>query len=225
MNKKLIYRKLKNRNNWLVVCLLLLSHVIFSQSIENLYVKMPDILNPTLSAQNRFELVEYVKAHKGDSIENRFGKQAHLLVLDTLNKRIVVQNTPTSVFEMKVNNLKNGKPYIGIIRTICAPICNSVVEFYDTAWNAIPIQFTMPKAVEWVDLRKIKKDIVDINWVKKTSEISFVTLSFSDKNNEIVAKNNSFEFLSEVDRKTILPFVFNQQFKYRLVDKTWIRTK
>ena len=186
---------------------------------------MPDILNPTLSAQNRFELIEYVKAHKGDSIEIRFGKQAHLLVMDILNKRIVVQNTPTSVFEMKVNYLKNGKPYIGIIRSICAPICNSVVEFYDTAWNAIPVQFIMPKAFEWVDLRKIKKDIVDINWVKKTSEISFVTLSFSDKNNEIVAKNNSFEFLSEVDRKTILPFVFNQQFKYRLVDKTWIRTK
>ena len=225
MNKKLIYRKLKNRNNWLVVCLLLLSQVIFSQSIENLYVKMPDILNPTLSGQNRFELIEYVKAHKGDSIENRFGKQAHLLIMDTLNKRIVVQNTHTSVFEMKVNDLKNGKPYIGIIRSICAPICNSVVEFYDTAWSAIPIQFTMPKAVEWVDLRKIKKDIVDVNWVKKISEISFVTLSFSDKNNEIVAKNNSFEFLSEADRKTILPFVTNQQFKYKLVDKTWMRSK
>jgi len=225
MNKKLKYRQLKNKNNRLIFCLLLLSQVVFSQSIESLYVKMPDILNPTLSAQNRFELIEYVKAHKGDSIENRFGKQAHLLVMDILNKRIVVQNTPTSVFEMKVNYLKNGKPYIGIIRSICAPICNSVVEFYDTAWNAIPVQFIMPKAFEWVDLRKIKKDIVDVNWVKKTSEISFVTLSFSDKNNEIVAKNNSFEFLSEADRKTILPFVTNQQFKYKLVDKTWMRSK
>lgn len=216
--------KLQQKNNWLIaIGLLLLSPSLFSQSIEDIYVKMPDMLNPTLSGENRLELLEYHKAHQSDSVVNRFGNQAHLISMDTLNQRIVVKNTPSSTFEMKLNFREDSVPYIGIIRTVCAPVCLSSIEFYDTAWNVIPIQFNMPKAIEWVDLNAIPADKIDSVWVKNLMEISFIKLSFSSENNRITATNNTLGFLSEADRKLIQPYVSDKVFSYKLKGRTWVR--
>ena len=184
---------------------------------------MPDILNPTLSSQNRLELLEYHKAHQSDSTANRFGNKAYLMVMDTLNERIVVKNTPTSTFEMKINYFKDSIPYIGIIKTICAPICQSTVEFFDTAWNVIPLQFVMPKAYEWLINKDIPTDKIDSDWVKKTLGISFVTLSFANESNVIFAKNNTLDFLSDTDRTLIKPFVTDSVFNYKLEKMKWVR--
>lgn len=216
-------KNLQQKNNWLIISLLLISQSLFSQSLEELYVKMPDILNPTLSSQNRLELLEYHKAHQSDSTVNRFGNQAYLLVMDTLNERIVVKNTPNSTFEMKINYLKDSIPYIGVIRTVCAPVCQSTIEFYDTAWNVIPIQFSMPKAFEWITEKEIQSDKIDSVWIKKTLEISFISLSFGAENDEIIAKNNTLDFLTDADRRLIKPFVADKGLKYKLQNLIWIR--
>ncbi len=214
-------KNLLHKNNWLIISSLFIVQSLFSQSIEELYVKMPDILNPTLSSQNRLELLEYHKAHQSDSTANRFGNQAYLMVMDTLNERIIVKNTPTSTFEMKINYLTDSIPYIGIIKTICAPICQSTIEFYDTAWNVIPLKFEMPKAYEWLNDRDIPADKIDLDWVRKTIGISFVSLNFANENNVIFAKNNSLDFLNEADKKIIRPFVSDSLFKYKLDKLKW----
>ena len=217
-------RQLLHRNNLLIIsCLFLMTQSLLSQTIENWYVNMPDILNPTLSKQNRLELIEYHKAHQSDSVTNRLGNQAHLLTLDSLNERIVVRNTATSTFEMKILHFEDSTVAIGIVRTVCAPVCLSSVEFYDTAWNLIPIQFTMPKAMEWVDEKNIPTDKIDNQWLKNTLEISFISLSFSAENQLIVASNNTLDFLSEVDRKAISPFVNNKPILFKLKGRIWIR--
>lgn len=203
--------------------MLLAGQSLLSQTIEDWYVNMPDILNPTLSRQNRLELIEYHKAHQSDSVTNRFGNQAHLLTLDSLNNRIVVKNTSSSIFEMKIFQLEDSSTVIGVIRTVCAPVCLSNVEFYDTAWNLIPLQFTMPKAIEWVDEKNVSVDKVDGQWLKNTMEVSFVSLGFSDKGQLIVAKNNTLDFLSEADRKIVSPFVIDKPILFKLKGRVWIR--
>lgn len=220
MKKNLQHKK----NNLLIVIgILLVSPSVFSQSIENLYVKMPDILNPTISGENRLELLEYHKVHQSDSVANRFGNQAHLIKMDTLNQRIIVKNTANSTFEMKLNLQEDSVPYIGIIRTVCAPVCLSAIEFYDTAWNIIPMQFTMPKAIEWVNLNVIPADKIDLDWLKNLLEISFISLDFSAENNRITATNNTLAFLSETDRKLIQPYVADHVISYTLKGRTWVR--
>jgi hypothetical protein len=203
--------------------MLLAGQSLLSQTIEDWYVNMPDILNPTLSRQNRLELIEYHKAHQSDSVTNRFGNQTHLLTLDSLNNRIVVKNTLSSIFEMKIFQLEDSSTVIGVIRTVCAPVCLSNVEFYDTAWNLIPLQFTMPKAIEWVDEKNVSVDKVDGQWLKNTMEVSFVSLGFSDKDQLIVAKNNTLDFLSEADRKIVSPFVIDKPILFKIKGRVWIR--
>ncbi|MDP4241084.1 MAG: DUF3256 family protein [Bacteroidota bacterium] len=217
----------KNRlqkNNWLVFCLLILfAQPLLSQTIEKCYVNMPDILNPTLTKQNRLELLEYHKAGQGDSVTNRFGHLAYLVSVDTLQQQIVVKNTPSSRLEMKILHLEDNTTVIGVIRTVCAPVCMSTVEFYDTAWHLIPLQFNMPKAIEWVDLKGIPAEKTDINWVKNLMDISFISLSFSNKGQFLIAKNNTFDFLSEEDRKVVAPYVNGRTILFKLGGRTWQR--
>ena len=184
---------------------------------------MPDILNVTLSRQNRLELLEYHKAHQSDSVANRFGNQAHLMSLDSLNQRIVVRNTASSTFEMKILNLEDSTKIIGIIRTVCAPVCLSTIEFYDTAWNVISLQFTMPKAIKWVDEKSIPTDKIDLQWVRNVMDVSFISLNFSVQGQSLVARNNTLDFLSEQARKLLSPYVTKKTISFTLRNRTWVQ--
>jgi hypothetical protein len=192
-----------------------------AQNIEKFYVNMPDALNPTLSKQNRLELLEYHKAKQSDSTANRFGNKAYLVSLDTINLRIVVRNTVSSTFEMKVM-MVDSTLTIGIIRTVCAPICQSSVEFYDTAWAPLSLQFTMPKAIDWMNEKGFDGQNMDRKWVKSVLESSFISLSFDPIKPEIIAKNNSLEFVTEVDRKLIATILFTKEQRFKLEGRKWI---
>ena len=214
----------KKLNKWLVLCsVVLCNQLVVAQSIEKLYVGMPDVLNPTLSKQNRLELIEYYKSGHGDSIANRFGKSAHLLTLDSLNGFVQVKNTPSSFFAMKLFRLNDNKPVLGVIRTVCAPVCQSVIEFYDTTWKPIPLQFTMPKAIEWVNKTKVGSADLDLRWGESILLNSFVSLSFDSVNGTIVAKNNSVDFMSDEDRKLIAPLLDDKPIRFELLNSVWQR--
>lgn len=209
----------------LLFSLLVLTLMLPAQNtIEKLYVNMPDVLNPVLNKQARLELLEYYKAGQGDSVLNRFGKKSYLLNMDTLHNHLVVRNTQSSTFDMKVLTVDGKKNVLGVIRTVCAPVCLSVVEFYDTAWNSVPLRFTMPKGIEWFHKNVSADQTLDSVWVSNLlNNTSFVSLAFSSENDAIVAKNNSLDFLSENDRKVVAPLLTDKPFTFWLVNRIWVR--
>jgi len=198
-------------------------HNLSAQTIEKCYINMPEGLNPILSKQNRLELLEYYKAGQSDSITNRYGNQTRLLSIDTVNQVLVVRNTPISTVELKVFNFTKDSLITGIIRTACGTICQSSVEFYDTAWNQVPLRFSLPKAIDWVNRDSLATKSIDKQWVEYVLENSFITLSFVADKKLIKATNNSMEFLSEADRKIISPILENKTLFYQLEGRTWVR--
>jgi hypothetical protein len=212
-------------NKFLIAGLMILSSLgVFSQSIEKCYINMPERLNPVLSQKSRMELLEYRKAGQSESIQNRFGNQVYLQVFDTLNNRIVVKNTESSTFEMKLLKVEDGIPVVGLIRTVCSPICQSTVEFYDSAWNKMPLHFNLPKAIEWISKEKLAGNTdLDKVWVGNVLENSFISLRFDGVTQQIIAINNSVEFLSDNDRKVILPMLNSQPIVYELKGRTWVQ--
>ena len=209
-------------NGIFITCLVLIFQSLSARNIEKYYVNMPDALNPTLSKQNRLELLEYHKAKQGDSIANRFGNKAYLVSFDTINQRIVVKNTVSSTFEMKVMNLNDTIQTIAIIRTVCSPICQSSIEFYDTAWTPVSLRFTMPKAIDWLNEKSFDGQNIDRQWVQNVLESCFISLSFDPVKPEIIAKNNSLEFVNEIDRKLIATILFDKTLKFRFEGRKWI---
>jgi hypothetical protein len=217
-------RLMEKQNKCLILSLFVLSSLVLSsQTIEKCYVGMPDVLNPVMGKKNRIELIEYHKAGQSDSVENKFGNQAYLQVYDTLNDRIVVRNTTNSTFEMRVFKQESVKPFIGCINTICAPICQSSIVLYDTAWNKISLRFIMPKAIEWLNEEELGRSGLDKVWVWNVLENSFVSLTFDSVSSRIIAKNNSVEFLNDNDKKLLITVLNDATLVYDLIGRNWTR--
>jgi len=216
---------MKPINNYFTAIFFFFCTLISAQGVDKFYVGMPDALNPTLTSQQRLELIEYAKAGQNDTTFNRFKNPVFLLKLDTLHQHLIVKNSSLSTFEMKILNLGTTEPIIGIIRTVCAPICHSLIEFYDLKWNCIPVPFPYPQATDWLDLEKAQKSEERIETFQKILKHSFVSLSFQDEGQVVTASNNSIDFLSDEDKKLVIPYVNTAPLLFQWSDLKWIREK
>ena len=194
--------------NSLSILLIFLSSITYALNVENCFSTMPNALLPVLTQQQRIELLEYYKAELGDSIENRFGNQSCIQFFDTTTQHLKVQTTESSTFELFILQPDTlTQPIIGIIRTICAPICHSSVAFYDSAWHTIPTPFDIPKAAEWINASALTENEDAKSLIQPFLSINFISLQFDAKNSTLVAFNNNLDFLTTEERKQVQPFI------------------
>lgn len=207
--KKMNIKKMMMISLTATLCCLL--STVQAQKIDRFYIDMPEALQPTLSRQQRLELLEYVKADMGDSTANRFGRQAHVLLMDTLARHIRVQNTDVSRFEMKLFTPAAGDTAIAVIRTVCTPVCNSILQCYDTRWQKrTDIAFRRPRATDWLDEDRIRSDGADEQNLRNMLTADFIELTF-DSVGRVKATNHTPEYLDEADREKVLPFLKDEE--------------
>ena len=190
----------------------------YAQLIDKAFVKnIPDIILPALTEMNRFELVEYFKAGQVANVKNEFQKDVVMLDYDSVNYFISIKTAENSRFEMKLFPIKDkidSTSYIiGVINTVCAPICSSYINFYDHKWNKLAVDFKVPTAIDWLKNKQEETYGVKIADVFKTS---FIELSFDKKQSTIVLKNNSADLLSVEDKLLIKPFLVNEDKSYKI---------
>ena len=207
----------------LIGCFSVFSSILSAQSVGELFKRIPDEMCPTLSKQNRIELIEYFTSGHGDSIANRFGRNAHMLVLDTLNDYIAVASTPISTFEMTVLTRNVDQPLVLVVRTVCGPICKSFVEVYDTTWVKKNLNFKIPTSIEWIKKEAFENSNLDIEWVKRVLGNSFVSLKIDIGSNSIIATNNIISFLSDEEKKLIVPLLEDKTIPIAPVSYTHLR--
>lgn len=212
MNKKII-----------IYLLFFLTVSAFGQSVEKLFLELPDNLMPLLSKQNRFEMIEYYKAKQQDSIKNKFGNYTKLELYDSINQHIVISTTKNSQLEIKILNTQDTAKTIAIINTILSPIQHSRISFYNAMWQKLSMDFLMPKAVEWLKKDTLDKEDIDKIWIYKLMDISFVALNFEGDN--IIAKNNSIESMSVEEKNQVLPYIVNKDLIFELKNNKWIIKK
>lgn len=190
-----------------------------AQTIDKYLVDMPSYLMPALSSSLRLELMEYYKSEQRDSIKNLFGYKAKLLALDTINNYVSIQSTSGSRFEMKTFQLQDSSVVIGIINTVCAPVCSSYIHFFDKNWKAANLNFPKLSNENWL---LTPEKITDGTKVEKLMKTTFVELSFNPANNSITARNNSIDLLSVEDQITVRPFVKKENILFKFnSDGSW----
>ena len=203
--------------NFSILLFSLLTLNLSASDIEKSFINIPDALFPILDKQQRMEALEYYKAGS-DSIENRFGKQSKVLIFDNVTKHLKIQSSQSSTFEMMIFQPDTTKsPITGIIRTICAPICQSSIMFLDSTWNLIPNTFEIPKANKWIDAEALKQQ-EDTTILQNLNYINFVSCSFDANKQEIVVQNHSIDFLSEEEKEKAASFTKKEAIIYPLKD-------
>ncbi len=191
-----------------LACLLLcVASKAITGDVTHFYMTMPDKFDPLMSRQQRAELLEYVKAGMGDSITNRFGQQTRVEVLDTLRQRLVVRNTDISSLELKLLML-GGDTAVVMIRTVCAPVCHSVLQTYDTNWRErTDITFALPEPADWLDPEKVTRAEANADNLRHLLVPRFVSLTFEGDDDTLHARNHTTDYLSNDEREQVLPYL------------------
>jgi hypothetical protein len=198
--------------------------LLYAQSVGDMFLKMPDKLIPILSAQQRFELLEYAKANRKDSVKNNFGTYTRIVLCDTVNRRIVVKPTALSSIELKSFYISENENITGVIRTVNSPVPVSVIAFYDRNWAISDLKFEYPPLNIWLNSNKLNAANTDPENIRKLLNNDFVSLSF-DNDGAIVAQNNILSCLSIEDRKMIEPYINKNTVKYIVRTKQWVNSE
>ncbi|MFV0391913.1 MAG: DUF3256 family protein [Paludibacteraceae bacterium] len=197
---------MKLKKTWgTLLVVLIISLSIHSQKIVDYFVDMPLSVMPTLASSYRVELIENYQTQGKDTLENMFGSPVKLLTLDTVNQHISVQATPNARFEMKIFRHEKDT-VLGIINTVCAPICSSYVQFYDTRWKKLRLELPEIRLDQW--LKKTNTEEQN-EFVQSNVRSNFIELRFAEDGG-IQAKNNSLEFLGVEDKIALSPLFDNE---------------
>ena len=104
-----------------------------AQSIAVYFESIPEHILIQLDPNRRKDMVDLFMAGKPAVTRTKFGGPAELVSLN--EKYLKIEIAENSIIEMAL--LGDTAQYIGVIKTICAPACDSEIEFYTTTWSPI----------------------------------------------------------------------------------------
>jgi hypothetical protein len=184
----------------ILAVLLLASTSAFSSTTDSLFIKLPDNLIPTLTSKQRYELSEYFKSGKNDSVKNLVGSNTILQKYDTASCHIIVKTSGIGTTEIKRLNASNNSFSIAIINTISQPIMFSTLSFYNESWQRIAIKIELPETKSWINYSKITTSDIEASWIETLLDKKYYSMKFNDSN-ELDVRNNVLSTLSVADRK------------------------
>lgn len=198
------------------------SMLLFSQKVSDLFLSMPNQLLPSLSKQHRYELLEYSKLNRKDSIKNRFDNYVSNLSLDSTNQQITFNTTKNNSIEIKVYLLDNNDTLVGVINNILKPFPLSTIQFFTPQWKPSTVLFDPPKSSAWLIQKNIEDTTIDTNWLNKQLDNSYLTFKFLKTEPSIEVTNHLLDFINLDDKKLMSSMIDSKVLIYKLNNRRFV---
>ncbi|EPT32976.1 PF11644 family protein [Bacteroidetes bacterium oral taxon 272 str. F0290] len=184
--------------------LLCLIH-IGAQDMRTLLVAMPDSILPLLTKNNRMDCVDFVDSKMKAEVKNRLGEVSELKVLT--KDYLLLQMTSQSTVEMKLLSVNDSAKVVCVVRTVCAPVCDSAVEFYDISWKRLKTADYI--ACPPVDsfFRNPAQTDLPYQLLREKADVDLIKASLSVERAVIRFEYTTPDYLSEDDREKIRPYL------------------
>jgi hypothetical protein len=199
---------------------LLLGVTIYSiqgQTISELFVKLPQSAFLPLTVSDRLDLIDLYKSGEKATVKNQLEDSCSILRLTDDYLQIQISKNTLELFILP---MINDSKIIGLIQTVCAPVCDSYIEFYTTAWKklAAPAFISLAgkndflKDSAHVDREEVKNALIPL-------DISFMQLHYDPEKQELQQYYTTPEYLSEPDRAKVKPYLKEtpKLFKWNLI--------
>lgn len=195
--------------------------LVNAQHIDKVFLDAPETVLPYVNKTMKLEMLEYYKSGtKKDTAQHLLGGKAFVLQRDSAHHFIQIQPAENTRIEIKLfpvteNQQADSASYIiGVINTVCAPLCSSYARFYDYQWNVLPLNMPQITAADWL---KNKEEIKDGMRIADVFKSSFIELTFDKIMFQITAKNNSVSLLSKEDKQLVQPFLKAEDKKMKVI--------
>ncbi|GHT64407.1 hypothetical protein FACS189451_12010 [Bacteroidia bacterium] len=176
-----------------------------SQTAEKLFVSLPESVLLTLTGTNRLELVELYRSGLPAAVENQMGDSCFLTQMT--DDYLQIREGKSSL-EIIVLSMVNDSKVICLIRTVCAPLCDSNLEFYTVNWKKLNANVFITPA----EKAQFIKDDIDLNEQKVRNaliplDISLMQFHYNPGSHELLQYYNTPQYLSTDDRGKAAPYL------------------
>jgi len=186
----------------------LLSIAIFlvqAQTVSELFVKLPEPALITLPASDRMDLIDLYKAGKESTVRNFLGDSCSILnMTDSYLQFRIGKNT----MELFLLPMINDSKVVGLIQTVCAPVCDSRIEFYTTAWKELATSVFITLADKNDFLKEgIHPEDEDVKNALIPLDISLMQLHYKSETKELQQVYTTPDYLSKIDRDKVMQYL------------------
>jgi hypothetical protein len=187
------------------------------QTAAELFVKAPDPALLSLTVSDRLDLIDLYKEGKTARVKNNFDDSCSILRLTDDYIQIQTGKNTTELFLLP---MINDSKIIGLIQTVCAPVCDSYLEFYTTSWKKLTASVFVTFADKYYFLKegvqledeKVKNALIPL-------DISLMQLHYDPDNKELQQYYTTPNYLSETDKIQAMKYLKDtpKLFKWNLV--------
>ena len=172
-----------------------------AQYISPFFTCMPEDIADYLNAANRKDLIDLYKAGKTAKVENLLKGQSELKEL--ADDQLTLQMNESSIFQMKLLPLNDTAKVIAVIRTACAPACDSKISFFTSNWKSLKVSDIMPNIAlaDFIVADKKSPETLEL------LDIPFFSYAFAKDKSELIVTLDVKNFLGKEDFKKIEPLI------------------
>lgn len=181
-----------------------------AQSAKACFIHMPDSLSPLLTAVNRADFIDFLESKMKAEVTNRFGGKSEMTELTS--DYIRVQLTSQSSWQMKLLSLNDTTRLICTVSTVCAPACDSHIDFYTTDWKALPSATYLPELPSMDDFFTSVPDTADIyryQEVRRQADMLLMKAELSGKDSSLTFVFTTPDYMEKEAAERLRPYLRN----------------
>jgi hypothetical protein len=205
------------KRNLLVILLVIISSSMWANSIEKIFVTIPDEFYMFQTNDARGDLVKAYKNGDTLGVKNRFGGKSLLIELNDEQNYLKVRNTSISTLEMKLWHTSAGTDIVGVNIVTCVPLCDSNVGFFTDKWQYVKdVIFPKVTLTDFLDTDAIAKDGKKLEAIIAAFNMAFFQYSFLKENTDILVElhvdtskeGSNYDSLKQYLKGTKITFVW-----------------
>ena len=189
-------------------------HRIQGQTASALFSKLPESEFLPLTVSDRLDLIDLYKAGQKATVKNRFDDSCSIVRMTDDYLQIQTAKNTTELFLL---TMINDTKIVGLIQTVCAPVCDSRLEFYTISWKKLSTSVFITFANKNDFLKegmnpedeKVKNALIPL-------DIFFMQLHYDPDKQELLQYYTTPDYLSADDKENVMPYLTDapKQFKW-----------
>lgn len=180
----------------------------FALPTDSVFLQIPNKIIPTINRNARFELAEYFKAGKTDSIKNSFGTFVSLEKYDTATCHIRIKTSPVSRLEIKRIQRESTNLFV-VINTILKPVMASNIAFYNTNWDEITVPLEYPSPLSWINTEALIQKGYTTEYLNKITTKNNFVFSIDAQNRLAITPNFKYLLTTETEQ-SMNPYILHE---------------
>lgn len=183
-----------------------------AQELRSLFVAMPDSVLPLLTKTNRMDCIDFLDSNMKAEVKNRFNNTSELKVLT--KDYLELQLTSQSSVEMKLLPMNDSVKVVCMVHTVCGPVCDSEITFYDTQWKLLPSKnfITLPEVDRFYYLNTNEESYAT---VRKAADMNLMKANLSSEASTLTFIYTTPEYLSKEDREKLELYLRKEPIVYQ----------